>query len=106
MRKLFGRIAILAALGLAAPALAADTANDAKDTATEKKAGMKKSARKARRAVTGDQSTADRTKDAAKDAKDTGTETKAKAKKQGRKAKRNVQRGAQDTREGAKDATR
>jgi Ni/Co efflux regulator RcnB len=68
-------------LAIAAPAFAADTAADAKDTATEKKAQTKK---KARAMKPGGETTRDRMNDA----KDTAKETKAKAKKKGRKAHR------------------
>jgi hypothetical protein len=80
------------AVAIAAPAFAADTTADMKDTATEKKAQAKK---KARAAKPGDKTAGARMEDA----KDTATETKAKAKKKGRKAARKVRKQAGETKQ-------
>ena len=50
MQKLMRKVAILAALGLATPVWA-QTAADAKDTATEKKAETRKAVRKKKKAA-------------------------------------------------------
>jgi hypothetical protein len=99
MRKLIRKIAILSALALAAPAWAqsstSTTKEDAKDTATEKKAQTKKKARKAK---PGGESASDKMKDA----QDTGTEKKAQAKKKARKAGAETKKGAKTAEEKAK----
>ncbi|HEX9399573.1 MAG TPA: hypothetical protein VF912_05635 [Anaeromyxobacter sp.] len=89
MRKLIRKVAILAALGLAAPAWAQSAMDDAKDTATEKKADAKKTARSKKPG-------GETAKDEAKDAKDTTTAKTAKAKKKGRKAARKTKKPASD----------
>jgi hypothetical protein len=74
-------LAMALAVGLAAPAMAAN-ADDAKDTATEKKADAKKKVRSMKKH-----------KDAGDhldDAKDTATSAGAKTKKSARKTSRNV----------------
>lgn len=99
MQKLMRKLAVLAALGLAAPAWA----GDAKDTATEKKADVRKAARKAK---PGHRTAGDRVADA----KDTAKATGAKARKQGRKATAKTKRAAKSAEQKAKatekDATR
>jgi len=81
LRRLVQGLAVVVALAVAAPAFAASV-DDAKDTATEKKADAKKKLRSAKRHKTAD--------DRMDDAKDTATSTTAKAKKSGRKAGRAV----------------
>jgi hypothetical protein len=75
--------ALVAALGVAAPAYAGDRADDAKDTFTEKKADAKKGLRDAK---PGDKTAEDR-KD---DAKDTLEASGAKVRKGAREVKRDV----------------
>ena len=74
-------LAIALAVGLAAPAMAAN-ADDAKDTATEKKADAKKKVRSMKKHKDAG--------DHVDDAKDTATSAGAKAKKSARKTSRNV----------------
>jgi hypothetical protein len=80
-------LALALALGLAAPAMAAN-ADDAKDTATEKKADAKKKVRSMKKS-----------KDAGDhmdDAKDTATSAGAKTKKSARKASNKVKHEANE----------
>ncbi|MFL5270886.1 MAG: hypothetical protein ACJ79R_17455 [Anaeromyxobacteraceae bacterium] len=74
-------LAITLAVGLAAPAMAATT-DDAKDTATEKKADAKKKVRGMKKHKDAG--------DRVDDAKDTASSASAKTKKSARKASRNV----------------
>jgi hypothetical protein len=83
MNRLGMAAALVAALGVAAPAYAGDRADDAKDTYTEKKADTKKEVRDLK---PGDKTAEDR-KD---DAKDTLEASGAKAKKGAREVKRDV----------------
>jgi hypothetical protein len=89
MRNVKWTIAALC-LCLAAPAFADDTAKDAKDTATETGANMKKGARDLK---PGDKTAGDRMDDA----KDTATAKKAKAKKKARHAKKKAQNKVDET---------
>jgi len=104
MRKLIRKVAILAALGLAAPTwaqTATGEAKDAQDTATEKKAETKRAARNKKPG-------GETAKDQAKDAQDATTAKTAKAKKKGRKAARKTKKPASDTTkktDASKDAT-
>lgn len=85
MRRWAKALAVAAGLGLAVPVLAAST-DDAKDTATEKKAEAKKKVRSAKPSKSA--------QDRADDTKDTAASSTAKAKKSaratGRKAKKEV----------------
>ncbi len=83
MRKLTRTIAVAAALGLVAPALA----QDAKDTVTEKKADASRTAREHK---PGGETAADKAKDAQDAAKSTTAKTKKKARKAGRHAKQRI----------------
>lgn len=77
-------------LGLVAPALAeSDTSKDAKDTASETGANVRKGARDLK---PGDKTAEDRVNDA----KDTATAKKAKSKKKARHAKRRAQQKAEE----------
>ena len=87
MRRLVQGISIAVALGLAAPTLAAST-DDAKDTATEKKAETKKKVRGMKKHKSAD--------DRMDDAKDTASADTAKAKKKTRKAGRDVKKDVND----------
>lgn len=88
LKKLGFAAALVAALGLAAPASAGDRANDAKDTFTEEKADAKKGLRDAK---PGDKTAEDR-KD---DAKDSLDKAGAKTRKTARKAKNEVKDAVQ-----------
>jgi hypothetical protein len=83
MKRMAWTAALVAALGVAAPAYAGDRADDAKDTVTEKKAQTKKGLRDLK---PGDKTAEDR-KD---DAKDSLDEAGAKVKKGAREVKRDV----------------
>jgi len=100
IRKLMRKIAVLTALGLAAPTWAQTTSpsGDAKDTATEKKAKAKKTARKAK---PGGETTSDKMKDAG----DTSKEEAAKTKKKGRKAAAKAKKSAKKTTDQGKTDT-
>ncbi len=87
MRTTIQVLAAALSLGLAAPAMAA-SADDARDTATEKKAEAHKKVRH----LKGSESAEDR----ASDAKDTATATSARTKKSARKAARKSRRKAHD----------
>jgi hypothetical protein len=87
MKRMVKALAAVLALGLAAPTIAAD-ANDAKDTAAEKKAEAKKKVRSAKGSKTAE--------DRANDAKDTAASSTAKAKKSTRKAARKVKEEAHE----------
>ncbi len=92
MRKLIRKVAILAALGLAAPTwaqTATGEAKDAQDTATEKKAETKRAARNKKPG-------GETAKDQAKDAQDATTAKTAKAKKKGRKAARKTKKAPRE----------
>jgi hypothetical protein len=83
MNAMTKALALVAGLGLAAPAMA----SDASDTATEKKAQARK---KARSLKPGEKSLDDRTEDAKDTARETGAKAKKSARKAGHKAKKDV----------------
>jgi hypothetical protein len=90
MQKLRWAVVVVTGLAFAAPAFAAnDTTADAKDTATETKANVKKGARDLK---PGEKTAEDRKEDA----KDTASATSAKTKKKARAAKRKTKKAAHD----------
>lgn len=85
MRSLIRVVSIITAVALAAPTMA----NDAQDTATEKKSQLRKSVRDLK---PGEKTAGDRVDDA----NDTAKESAAKARKKARHGKRKVQKRLDD----------